>query len=209
MINDRNLRNAIIGAIAIAAGGLAGGAAIAEDGALAKSGEYTSDAKHQYITFSYDYFGYARPQLRWRDWNATLDWNAAEPAASSVTVMIDAHSIDTGVDEFDGHLRGDKFFDVENHPAITFASTSLTKTGEHKGVMIGDLTIKGVTKPVTLNVTLNKADFNKRNNEYRVGFSANGVVKRSDFGVDLFAPGVSDEVDLNIQTLFKMPAEAE
>lgn len=178
-----------------------------EAGSAAISGEYKADQKHRYITFHYLHQGYSRPFLRWRDWDATLNWNAEDATASSVSVTIDASSIDSGVDEFDGHLRGDKFFDVENHPVITFESTSLTTTDENTGTMTGDLTIKGITKPVTLNVTMNRASFSDRNKLYKIGFSAKGTVKRSDFGVDLYAPVVSDEVDLVIETEFEMSAE--
>ena len=208
MITNRKTLNALIGAVAIAAGGLAGSAFAAED-AGAISGEYQSEAKHRYITFSYMHQGLSRPHLRWRNWDATLDWNAEEPTASSISVDIDAASIDSGVDEFDGHLRGEQFFDVENHPNITFVSTSLTKISENTGTMTGDLTIKGVTKPVTLDVTMNNGFFDARGNQYKIGFSATGSVKRSDFGVDLYAPFVGDDVDLTIEAEFVMPAKAE
>lgn len=172
----------------------------------AKSGTYTTDDGHRYITFSYSHAGFSNPWLRWRDWTGTLDWNAEDPAASSVNVVINAESIDTGVDVFDGHLKDDRFFDVANHPEITFVSTSVEKTGDNTGEITGDLTIKGTTKPVTLDVVFNKGEYDQRNNRYKLGFSGKTTVKRSDFGVDLFAPVVSDEVDIIIETEFLMPA---
>lgn len=196
----------VIGAFIVAA---CGGPAVSqsEESAYgAPSGQYQTDPEHRYITFNYVHQGYSEPYLRWRDWDATLDWNADDPTQSSVNVVIDAASIDSGVDRFDDHLRGDGFFDVENHPEITFVSTSLTQETETTGVMTGDLTVKGITKPVTLDVTLNKAAFSERSNEYRIGFSARGVVKRSDFGVDAYTPAVSDDVNLIIETEFVMAA---
>ncbi len=187
-----------------------GGTANSEDAEAAPaaiSGEYKTDPQHRYITFHYLHQGFARPHLRWRDWDATLAWNAEDPTASSVSVNINAASIDSGVDEFDGHLRGEQFFDVENHPEITFESTSLTAGDDNTGTMTGDLAIKGITKPITLDVTMNRAAFDERKNEYKIGFSAKGVVKRSDFGVDLYTPFVGDEVDLIIEAEFLMPAE--
>lgn len=206
MINTRTFLSAIAGAVAL--GGLASGAAAADDsGAI--SGQYQSEAKHRYITFSYMHQGLSRPHLRWRDWDASLDWNAEDPTASSISVDIKAASIDSGVDEFDGHLRGEQFFDVENHPNITFVSTSLTKSSDTTGTMTGDLTIKGITKPVTLDVTMNNGFFDARGNQYKIGFSAKGSVKRSDYGVDLYTPFVGDEVDVVIESEFVMPAQAE
>ncbi|MEM9616483.1 MAG: YceI family protein [Pseudomonadota bacterium] len=172
----------------------------------AKSGTYMTDDGHRYITFSYSHAGFSNPWLRWRDWTGTLDWNAEDPAASSVNVVINAESIDTGVDVFDGHLKDDRFFDVANHPEITFVSTSVEKTGDNTGEITGDLTIKGTTKPVTLDVVFNKGEYDQRNNRYKLGFSGKTTVKRSDYGVDLFAPVVSDEVDIIIETEFLMPA---
>ncbi len=172
----------------------------------AKSGTYTTDDGHRYITFSYSHAGFSNPWLRWRDWTGTLDWNAEDPAASSVNVVINAESIDTGVDVFDGHLKDDRFFDVANHPEITFVSTSVEKTGDNTGEITGDLTIKGTTKPVTLDVVFNKGEYDQRNSRYKLGFSGKTTVKRSDYGVDLFAPVVSDEVDIIIETEFLMPA---
>jgi len=198
---------------AIAAFALIAGPSAAQSGASAPeasaaiSGTYQADPGHRYITFSYLHQGYSRPFLRWRDWDATLEWDADDPTASSVSVTIDANSIDSGVDEFDGHLKGDKFFDTANHPEITFVSTSLTKTGDNTGTLTGDLTIKGNTKPVTLDVTLNRAAFEDRGQVYKIGFSATGAVKRSDFGVDAYVPFVGDEVSLVIETEFLNPVD--
>ncbi len=197
----------VLGALAFAAcGGPANGQGGSPD-AGAISGTYEIDQTHRYITFDYDHQGYSRPFLRWREWDATLEWNAEDPTASKVEVTIDANSIDSGVDVFDGHLRGERFFDVENHPTITFVSTALEQTGDNTGTLTGDLTIKGNTKPVTLDVAFNKGAYEDRGKVYKLGFSAKGVVKRSDFGVDAFTPVVSDDVNLTIEVEFEMPAE--
>lgn len=171
----------------------------------AASGIYVSDPRHRYVTFSYLHQGYSRPHLRWREWEATLDWNAEMPEASSVSVVIDASSIDSGVDVFDGHLRGERFFDTENYPQITFQSTNVERTSENAGVITGDLTIKGVTKSVALATVFNKASTGE--NGTKIGFSATTQVKRSDFGVDFLAPAVSDEIDIIIEVEFKNKTE--
>ena len=178
----------------------------AESGFTAISGDYVSESNHRYITFSYSHGGYSNPWLRWRDWDADLNWNADDPAASTVSVTIDANSIDTGVDVFDGHLKGERFFDVENHSEITFVSTSLEQTGENTGKMTGDLTIKGTTRPVELDVVFRKDGFDERKSLYKLGFAATANVLRSDFGIDFGVPVVSDEVNIVIETEFVMPA---
>lgn len=182
-------------------------AAVAESNAFAAvSGEYTTDERHHYITFSYLHMGFSHPWLRWRDWEATLDWNAENPEQSSVEAVIDAESIDSGVDEFDGHLQGERFFDTAKHPEITFVSTKVERTGDNTGVITGDLTIKDITVPVSLDVTFNKADFDERSG-YKLGFSGKAVVKRSDFGMTYAIPIVSDEIEIVIEAEFVKPAD--
>ncbi len=151
----------------------------------AASGAYTPDEKHRYITFSYFHQGYSRPWVRWREWTGTLNWDAEAPENSSVNIIIDATSVDSGVDVFDGHLNGDKFFDTANNKEITFVSTGVTKTGANTGKITGDLTIKGITKPVTLDAVFNKGAYEERGNQYKLGFSGKASVKRTDFGLSL------------------------
>ena len=177
-----------------------------DEAEAAISGTYETDAGHRYITFSYVHQGYSKPFLRWRDWDATLEWNAEDPSASSVTATIDATSIDSGVDIFDEHLQAEQFFDTANHPEITFKSTSLEVTGENTGKMTGDLTVKGNTKPVTLDVTLNRSA-NNGDKGYKIGFSASGTVKRTDFGVGAYVPHVGDEVSVIIEAEFEKPQD--
>ncbi len=174
----------------------------------APSGEYAPDPNHRYITFTYVHQGYSKPWLRWRDWTGTLDWNAEDSASSSVDVTINVNSIDTGVDIFDGHMKGENLFDAANHPEITFVSTGVEKTGADTGKITGDLTIKGITKPVTLNAKFNKGQFEERGGIYKLGFSATTSVNRSDFGITYGVPVISDQVDIVIESEWTMPAPA-
>lgn len=171
------------------------------DLSAAPSGGYILDPNHGYITFSYNHQGYSNPFLRWGSWDAALSWDAENPDASSIAVSIDVSSIDSGVDRFDGHLQGEDFFDVANYPKISFVSTGLEPTDVNTGALTGDLTIKGQTHPVTLSVTINNAG-EGRDKIGKLGFSARGTVKRSDFGIDKYVPFVSDEVDVIIEAEF-------
>jgi polyisoprenoid-binding protein YceI len=122
-------------------------------------------------------------------------------------VVIDAASIDSGVDEFDDHLKSADFFGVANNPQITFKSTAVSLAGGARGTVTGDLTIKGVTKPVTFDITINRAANDDFAQAYKLGFSAAGVVKRSDFGVDKYVPFVGDDVSIVIESEFLLPRE--
>ncbi|MEE2691634.1 MAG: YceI family protein [Pseudomonadota bacterium] len=164
----------------------------------APSGTYVTDPKHRYITFTYLHQGYSHPFLRWRNWEGELTWNAEDPAASLISVIIDTESIDSGVDMFDGHLKSEGFFNAEAYPEITFVSTKAERTSPRAGKVTGDLTIKGVTKPVTLDVVFNKADA-AQDGGHKIGFSAKGTVMRSDYGLDKYVPMISDEVEVIIE----------
>ncbi len=182
-------------------------AAIAQDApavdpAAAVAGEYKSDPGHAYITFHYDHQGYSRPYIRWRKWDGVLNWNPETVEKSSVNVTIDATSIDSGVDRFDEHLKSADFFDVEKHGTISFVSTKVEKTGDTTGVITGDLTVKEITKSVSLDVTLNRAAADKG---HKLGFSGATKIKRSDFGVGKYAPFVGDDVDIIIEAEFVKP----
>lgn len=177
------------------------------DVSMTVPGVYKADTNHAYITFSYDHQGYSRPWLRWRSWTGDLNWNPAAPDQSSIAVVIDAASIDSGVDKFDDHLKSADFFEVEKYPQITFNSTSVTIDGPASAKIAGDLTVKGVTKPVTLDVKINRAADDDFAKGYKLGFSGTTSFKRSDFGVDKYAPFVGDDVEIVVEAEFVMPKE--
>ncbi|MDZ7627418.1 MAG: YceI family protein [Parvularculaceae bacterium] len=177
------------------------------DVSMTVPGVYNADTSHAYITFSYDHQGYSRPWLRWRSWTGDLNWNPGAPEQSSIAVVIDAASIDSGVDKFDDHLKSADFFEVEKYPQITFNSTSVTIDGLATAKIAGDLTVKGATKPVTLDVKINRAADDDFAKGYKLGFSGKTSIKRSDFGVDKYTPFVGDDVEILIEAEFVMPKE--
>lgn len=162
------------------------------------SGTYVLEATHAYITFSYQHLGFSTPHVGFNTFDVTVELDADNPAKSSLGVSIDAASIDSRVDEFDKHLRGDKFFDVAAHPRITFAATSIEMGEGNTAMITGDLTIKGITKSVTLETTLNKAANHPMRKVPTLGISALGKLKRSDWDLGAYAPAVGDDVDLFI-----------
>jgi len=171
------------------------------------SGEYGLDKGHGYITFTYSHFGYSNPHVSFNSFDLPLNLDSADVEKNSIEVVIDATSIDSRVENFNGHLNGPNFFDTANHPTITFKSTSMTSTGENTYDVAGDLTIKGITKPVTLAAILNKAAPHPRRNTPIVGVDATATVMRSEFGLDRAIPNVSDEVEIYISV--EMPQKTD
>ena len=179
------------------------------DLSVAVAGVYEPDPKHAHILFNYGHQGLSQSWVRWDEWTGELDWNPDDPAASTVSVTIDATSVDSDWDEFNDHLQDDRFFDTANNPEITFESTSVEQTGPATGKINGDLTIRGVTKPVTLDVKYNNAVHDAQRNVYKIGFSATTSVKRSEFGMDTYVPFVDDEVNIILETEWNMQGEAQ
>jgi len=176
---------------------------------------YQFDKGHTQIRFSWNHVGLSEQSALFRDYSGTVTFDQEDVSNSSVSVTIDPASVDTGVADFDDHMKSSDFFHVEEHPEVTFETTDVVKTGPDSGRMTGDLTIKGITKPVTLDVTLNYAGehplapFNEKyKGRQAAGFKATGRVLRSDFDLGRFAPLVSDWVDIEINTELYYDAES-
>ncbi|HEX2753257.1 MAG TPA: YceI family protein, partial [Alphaproteobacteria bacterium] len=112
---------------------------------------------------------------------------------------IDTNSLTMDDDAWEKHLKNEDFFNVEKFPAMTFKSTKVEKTGDNTGRVTGDLTLLGVTKPVTLDVIFNKGGIHPYSKKYVAGFSATGKLNRSEFGMTYGLPGVGDEVNISIE----------
>ena len=178
--------------------------------AFAAPVSYRIDANHTSVTASWSHFGLSHPVATFNQVDGTIVHDAQNVGASSVKVSIPLAGLESGVAAFDEHLRSADIFDAEKHPAITFSSTKVESTGAKTLRVTGDLTIKGVTKPTVLDVTLNGAGPHPMSKGASIGFDATTTIKRSDFGVDKYAPNVSDEVKLHITTEASVPkAEGE
>lgn len=172
------------------------------DLAALPAGTYKSEQGHAYIAFQYDHQGFSKPIIRWGTTDATVTFDADNPENSKLTVRLPVNDIDTGVPVFDDHLRSPGFFDVENHPEITFTSTNISQITDGYGTLTGDLTIKGVTKPFTLTGTVNKVGKHFRSGVDMFGISATGHLKRADYGLDRFLP-VGADVDIMVEVEFQ------
>lgn len=141
------------------------------------------DSAHTNATFSVRHMMVSTVRGRLGTVNGTLEFDPENPANSKVNVEIDATSIDTGITDRDNHLRSADFLDVENFPKIIFNSTKVEVTGDKKGRITGDLTIKDVTKPVVLDVDFLGAVANPFSGDQAAGFEAKVKINREDWGL--------------------------
>lgn len=171
---------------------------------LAAPVSYKIDPNHTNVIASWDHFGFSRPSANFGQADGTIVYDADNVGQSSVKVTLPLSGLNSFVADFDAHLRSKDFFEADKYPDATFASTKVEAAGPNKLRVTGDLTMHGVTKPVVLDVTLNKSAPG-RDGQPRIGFDATARLKRSDFGLGLFAPKVSDEVDIRITTEAGVP----
>lgn len=175
-------------------------AATVAEAITAVSGTYQLDPTHTDVLAQWTHFGFSQPSAHFGISDGTLVYDAADVTKSSVQVTMPITGIDSFVDKLDEHLASGDFFDAGKFPNATFKSTSVAAAGTNKLTVTGDLTIKDITKPVTLDVTLNGAGEHPMLKKQAIGFSATATIKRTDFGVGAYAPNVSDDVQLRITT---------
>ena len=160
---------------------------------------YAFDTAHTSVIWKAGHMGFSFPHGIFSNIEGTLVLDEADISKSTVDVTIPLDKIATGIPKFDDHLKSKDFFNVEKSPAAKFVSTKVEKTGDKTAKLTGDLTLNGITKPVTLDVTLNKQGEHPMMKKKAVGFSATTQIKRSDFGISYGIPNAPDEVDLEIQ----------
>ena len=168
-------------------------------------GQYELDPHHWSITFDVDHFKYSRFTMRFDRTTAQLDWSEGGLNRSSVATTIDAASVDTNVPLLDKLVKGADMFDVARYPQIRFVSTRFERTGDARGTLTGDLTIRGTTQPVTLDVTFNGFAPDPLTKQDTLGFSAEGHFSRARFGLSTWFPAVGDDVHVRIQAEFVRP----
>lgn len=175
-----------------------------KDPAQAPSGTYTVNQNHTEALFSIMHLGLSEVHGRFDTIAGTLTFDDKQPERSTVSITIATASIDTPVERLNNDLK--TVFRVQEYPAMIFRSTSVTRTGSDSGRITGLLTIRDVTKPVTLDVTFNGGEKSPIGGAYTIGFHATGTIRRSDFGLDqmIWSQFVSDEVTITIEALFDL-----
>lgn len=175
---------------------------VSPDEASVPAGHYQLDPHHWNVSFDVDHFKYSRFVMRFDKTTAQMNWNAGGMDQSTVTATIDATSLDTNVPILDKMIKGADMLNVESNPTIRFVSTQFKRTGDKKGELTGDLTIRGTTRPVTLAVTFNGHAPNPLTKQQTLGFSADGHFSRAQFGLSTWYPAVGDDVHVAIQAEF-------
>lgn len=171
--------------------------------AAIQAGSYTVEPSHTRILFSVNHLGFTTWYGEFTGATGTLTLNPAKPMASAVDISVSTASITTTNAKLDAELKSADWFDAQKFDTIRFHSTKVVKTGVNTASVMGDLTLHGVTKTVTLQAKFNGAGVNPLDKAYTSGFEVSGDIKRSDFGVTKYVPLVGDTVHLIISAAFE------
>jgi len=173
--------------------------AVASHPASATAVPYAVDTVHSRVTFYVNHLGFSNSVGQFHLADATLNFDANDWSRSSIEARLPVDTLDLGDLKWQTHILSADFLEAAQYPEIHFVSTRVESTSAGHGKLYGNLTIHGVTKPVTLDLRLNKAGEHPMRKTPAVGFTATTVIKRSDFGVAAYVPAVADELDVRIE----------
>ncbi|NDY91160.1 YceI family protein [Ideonella livida] len=174
--------------------------------ALAAPVTYNIDPTHTFPRFSYNHLGMSTQLSKFNKVTGTVVYDAAAKTGA-VDVTIDMTSVDTGSTVFNGHIQGEDFLDTAKFPTATFKSTKVVFEGDKPAAIEGNLTIKGVTKPVTLKVSHFVSQAHPMMKVPAIGADAATVIKRTEFNAGKYAPYVGDEVTISLSLEAVSPAK--
>ncbi|WP_269915001.1 YceI family protein [Acinetobacter sp. HY1485] len=161
---------------------------------------YKIDPAHTATLFSWNHFGFSTPTANFTDIQGTINVDEAQPEKSSVNVTIPVSSVNSNVTALNQEFQKADWFDAQQYPTITFKSTKVETKDKKHFKITGDLTVKGITKPVVLNAVLNKKGVHPMTKAQAIGFNATTSFNRAAFGIGKFVPNVSDKITVNITT---------
>lgn len=176
--------------------------AVSKDAKTVKPGTYKVEPYHTQVTFSISHFGFTDFSGFFSGASGTLTLDTAKLGVSKLDVSVPVQSVLTTVSVLDTELKGEQWLDASKYPNATFVSTKITKTGDNTATIAGNLTLHGVTKPVTLKARLIGAGTNPLDKSVTIGFEATGTIKRGDFGIKQYLPLLADDVNLKIAAAF-------
>ena len=173
------------------------------DPAEVEAGTYSVDPNHTQVMFSVSHMGFSTYTGTFSGASGELTLDPKTASASALKVKVPVASVMTTSGKLDEELRSAQWLDAGQFPEMTFVSTKVKPMGKDKAKVTGDLTIHGVTKPTTLDVSFVGAGANPLDKKYTVGFQARGEIKRSDFGVKTYVPLIGDTLHLQIAGAFE------
>ncbi len=165
----------------------------------AAASDYRFDSVHTQILFALSHLGFSHPSGRLHVKSGFIHFDDDDWTTAKVDALIDAASIDMGDASWNDKLRSHEFFAAERYPTAHFVSTRVEKTGDKKGIVHGTLTLLGVTRPLDLSVTFNRAGVDPYTFKWTAGFSATAALRRSDFGMTKYLPDIGDAIDIRIE----------
>lgn len=166
------------------------------------AGEYIVDKAHASVTWRVAHMGLSRYTARFDVMRGSINLVPAAMATSKVEFSIDAKSVNTGIVPFDKKLQGGDYFDADKNGSIIFKSTSIEAVAANKFKLVGDLTFRGITKPITWDATFNGGQHSSFMQTHQLGFSAKGIVKRSNWGLITYLDLVGDDVEVIVELEF-------
>jgi polyisoprenoid-binding protein YceI len=167
--------------------------------AQAEVEKYTLDKPHTQIIFLASHLGFSHSIGKFTDYSGTFTFDRGNPANSYVEVTVNTDSLDLDDAKWNEHMKGPDFLDVAKFPQMIFKSTHIKVLSDSTADITGDLTLRGVTLPVLLHTTYNKSERHPFSGKYISGFSARGIIKRSDFGMTYGLPVLGDDVDIMLE----------
>jgi len=170
--------------------------------ATVNAGAYSVEPTHTRVLFAVSHMGFTTWYGEFTNVSGSLTLTPKAVSKSALDITIPTATVSTSNTKLDGELKGPEWLDATQYPTIEFKAIHVVKTGKDTAKITGDLTLHGVTKPVTLNAVFNGAGVNPLSKQYTVGFNATGEIKRSDFGVKTYVPLIGDEVTLTISAAF-------
>lgn len=173
------------------------------DPARVQAGAYETDPEHTQIVFAVSHMGFSTYYGTFTRAAGTLELAPETPSGARLEISVPVDTVTTTSAKLTGELKGADWFDAARFPRMTFRSTSVTPTGPQEARVTGDLTLHGVTRPMTLEVRFNGAGINPINKKYTVGFDATGTLRRSEFGMTTYVPLIGDEVRLSLSGAFE------
>ena len=174
--------------------------AVASTLTLAAPVDYKIDPTHTATVFSWNHFGFSTPSANFSDIQGVIKVDNAKPANSSVEVTIPVSSVNTNVTALDKEFQEEGWFNAAKYPNITFKSTKVETKDKKHFKITGNLTVKGITKPVVLDAVLNKQGEHPMAKVPAIGFNATTSFNRSEFGIGNYVPNFGDKITVNITT---------